>query len=183
MGMVWESIHHVSHIEWTWKGRAQLQVKLNTVEQICLQRIESPLTVKHSILADLIMNWLRTGRIDYNECSQAFPVFRRTSTSVYYCQQNLKSEKWDRAGNEARFLGRMCTCLVPRPHPAFPHLQWKPGWGIATKSWPGMRLGLYCRCNTCSIVSTFPCLLMKKCCGLRGEAWIEGGGWTEFEPW
>ena len=46
-------LHHLSDIEWTYGGQAQPQVSLNTVEQSCLQSLESPLAVKCSNLADM----------------------------------------------------------------------------------------------------------------------------------
>jgi len=85
-------------------GEGQPQVSLITVKWGCLRPLESQLTVKHSNLADWMMNWSGTGRINYGprptstsrhytyeEFSQAFPIFHRSSTSAYYCQCKPKT--------------------------------------------------------------------------------------------
>ena len=59
-------IHHVSDIEWTWGATAR-KFKHSWVS--CLQHLESRLAVKHPNLAEWMMNWLRTGWINYRPCS------------------------------------------------------------------------------------------------------------------
>ena len=43
-----------------------------------------------------------TRRHSHDRCSQAFPVFLRSSTSVYYTERKPKNKKRGRPGNEAR---------------------------------------------------------------------------------
>ena len=50
-----------------------------------------------------------------DKCSQAFPVFRRSSTSIYYAELSTKTQteeqKWGRPGNETTYT-RYTICII-----------------------------------------------------------------------
>ena len=53
-----------------------------------------------------------TRRHSCDRCSQAFPVFRRSSASMYYTERKPKNKKRGRPGNEAGLFNLSFACQI-----------------------------------------------------------------------